>query len=117
MRSLILISTILASTTVFAQADQLICGFVIGKAYKEKVTSIVREDMGNGSYTEDTNVTLKVKNLTMEVNQVFERISIEVKDSKGNVKIRMEGENTVGVDINPDSANTLNASCTIQRNK
>jgi hypothetical protein len=117
MRSLVLVSMILISTTVYALPDQLICGLVIGKAYKEKITNIVREDMGNGSYTENTFVTLKVKNLTMEVNQVFERISIEVKDAKGNVKLRMEGENNVGADINPDSANALNASCVLKRDQ
>lgn len=116
MRAILLAVTLLLGTSVFAQ-DQLVCGMVVGSKGLDKTINIVRENMGNGSYTEYTTAELKLKGFKMEVVQVFENISIELKNAKGVTKMRAEGENKVGVDINPDTKNTINASCVIVREK
>lgn len=120
MRSLLTICALLiiGNTAVAAdkQTGELHCGLVKGNAGKQKTTKIICEDVGFGSCTEYTNLELKLQGITMSVNQIFEKISIEVTDIKGKELLVIEGENRVNVNLGAvGSKNQINATCVVDR--
>lgn len=122
MRSVATILVLMFISHTAMAADQLICGLVKGKTGVNKITDIERipmlfgPDDKSGRYTEDTNVVLRHKGLKMEVNQRFEKISVEVKNNQGSVLLVIEGENNINVNVGEiDSKNGINAACVIVR--
>lgn len=125
MRSLVtILAVLLTVSSALAKdtkvGDQLVCALSSGLKAQDKAIDIVREDLGNGSYTEFTTLDLIAGDIKLEATQIFDRITIEVQkissSGEGTSILRLEGDKSVSASVNPDDVkNEVSVGCQVAR--